>query len=107
MNRLLLLTFAASLAACHSRNDDQAAAAPAPGDSTATTHQVDPARTGPPGTGGRPTNGTVNVDSIGIDTTGVRVDTASTSPSPVSVPQDTLGPRSPDSTSADTARSKP
>jgi len=112
MKQALLLALAASLAACHSRNDDQAAAAPQPGDTTAVTHQIDPERTGPPGTGGRPPDATVNADSVGIDSAAVdsssmRSDSASTGQSPVSVPQDTLGPSSLDTTSTDTSRASP
>src|SRR5919112_108183 len=103
MKHLVLLAVAASLAACHSRTDDQAAAAPQPGDTTAVTHQIDPERTGPPGTGGRPSDATVNVDSLGLDSANVRIDsTSGGNAGPVSVPQDTLGPSPLDSTSADT-----
>src|SRR5690348_11406740 len=108
MRRLLLLTAAASLAACHHQNEPQTGAAPQPAasdtaaaatrrdtvgaatrDSAAVTHQVDPNRTGPPGTGGRAPTGTVNVDSVGLDSTKVRVDTAKNVPQ--AAPQDTLG----------------
>ncbi|HUR95666.1 MAG TPA: hypothetical protein VMY76_13870 [Gemmatimonadales bacterium] len=108
MRQLLFLAVAATLAACHSRTEDQAAAAPESGDTTAVTHQIDPERTGPPGTGGRPSNATVNVDSLGLDSANVQVDSASrTDAGSVSVPQDTLGPRPFDSTSTDTSRTAP
>ena len=125
MKGLLLLAAAATLAACHNRSDEQTGAAPARGDSTAVTydttamnrdttgvagdttavtHQVDPERTGPPGTGGRPGDATVTPDSVGIDSTGVQMDsTAQSTPSAVSVPQDTLGPRNTDSTAVDSS----
>lgn len=76
MKRLLILTAAVSIAACHSRTEDQAGAAPDTGDTTGVTHA------------------TVTTDSVLGDTTGVRVDTTmQQSPSPVSTPQDTLGPQ--------------
>jgi hypothetical protein len=125
MKGLMLLAAAATLAACHNRSDEQTGAAPDRGDSTAVTydttamnrdttavtgdtsavtHQVDPERTGPPGTAGRPGNATITPDSVGTDSTGVQVDsTARTSPSPVSVPQDTLGPNNIDSTAVDSS----
>ena len=125
MKGLLLLAAAATLAACHNRSDESVGAAPERGDSTAVTydstttardttavtgdtsavtHQVDPERTGPPGTAGRPGNATVTPDSVGIDSTGVQMDsTAQNNPSPVSVPQDTLGPNNIDSTAVDSS----
>jgi hypothetical protein len=57
MKRLLILTAAVSIAACHSRTEDQAGAAPDTGDTTGVTHA------------------TVTTDSVLGDTTGVRVDT--------------------------------
>jgi hypothetical protein len=126
MRRLLLLTVAATFAACHHQNEPQTGAAPQPavrdtaaatrdtagaaardtaagGDTSAVTHQVDPNRTGPPGTGGRAPTGTVNVDSVGLDSTKARVDTAKNVPQ--ASPQDTLGPRAPSGASSDTSTS--
>ena len=100
MKHLLLLAVAGSLAgvaACHNRSDDQAGAAPDRGDTTAVTRQIDPERTGPPGTGGRPSGHEILPDSTAVDSTGVPADTTempSQSTSPTSTPQDTLGPRS-------------
>jgi hypothetical protein len=125
MRRLLLLTVAATFAACHHQNEPQTGAAPQPAvrdtaaatrdtagaaardtaaaDTSAVTHQVDPNRTGPPGTGGRAPTGTVNVDSVGLDSTKARVDTAKNVPQ--ASPQDTLGPRAPSGASSDTSTS--
>ena len=104
MNRILFLAAAAAtIAACHNRNEDQAGPAPSAADTSATTHVIDSTRTGPPGTAGRPGNATVTPDSVGISDSVARVDTVPTSQSPTSVPQDTLGPRS-DSTMSDTTR---
>jgi hypothetical protein len=98
---LLLAAAAAAIAACHSRTEDQAGPAPsAANDSTGVVHVIDSTRTGPPGTEGRPPAATVTPDSVGIPDSAARVDTIPTSPSPTSVPQDTLGPRS-DSTLTD------
>jgi len=72
-------------------------------DTSSVTHQVDPNRTGPPGTAGRPPNGTVNVDSVGLDSTKVQVDTAKNVPQ--ASPQDTLGPRPPSGATTDTSSS--
>ena len=100
MKHLLLLVVAGSLAgvaACHNRSDDQAGAAPDRGDTTAVTREIDPERTGPPGTGGRPSGHEITPDSTAVDSTGVPTDTTdmrSQSTSPTSTPQDTLGPRS-------------
>ena len=102
MNRILFLAAAAAtIVACHNRTEDQAGPAPSAADTAATTHVIDSTRTGPPGTAGRPGAATVTPDSVGIPDSAARVDTVSTSPSPTSVPQDTLGPRS-DSTMTDT-----
>jgi hypothetical protein len=102
---LLLAATAAAIAACHSQNEDQAGPAPsAANDSTGVVRVIDSTRTGPPGTQGRPPASTVTPDSVGIPDSAARADTISTSPSPTSVPQDTLGPRTDslptDSTSA-------
>ena len=98
---LLLAAAAATIAACHSRTEDQAGPAPnAANDSTGVVHVIDSTRTGPPGTGGRPPAATVTPDSVGIPDSAARADTVSTSPPPTSVPQDTLGPGS-DSTLTD------
>jgi hypothetical protein len=106
MKRLIILAVAASLAGCHSRADETAGAAPDRGDSTATTRTVDPNRTGPPGEQGRPSGSEINVDSVTADTGAMRVhvDTASADSLKAqrSIPQDTLGPGTPDSVPADT-----
>ena len=122
VKRIIFLAVAAALAGCHSRNDDQAGAAPVTGDTTAViregdttaviregdttavtregdttavTHQIDPERTGPPGNAGRPSGHEINLDSLGIDTSAVKVDTAAQGPpGPTSTPQDTVGPSS-------------
>ena len=131
MKHLTFLAIVAALAACH-HTREEAGPAPTASDSaaaardsaaaavrdtsaaaardtatvrdSAVTHEVDPRRTGPPGEAGRPPNATVNVDSVGVDTSKVPVDTsaAGAPPSPAA-PQDTLGPRSTDSTAADTS----
>jgi hypothetical protein len=97
MRKLLLLVAGVAVsAACHNRADEQATAAPAQGrtDTTAVTHVIDSTRTGPPGVAGRPGNATITPDSVGIDSTAVRDSTgANRGASPVSTPQDTLGPR--------------
>jgi hypothetical protein len=103
MKRLIILAVAASLVGCHSRSNEAAGAAPDRGDTTA-THVVDPHRTGPPGTAGRPGGATVNVDSLGVDTSGASVDTSAAQSEKArrSIPQDTLGPSNVDTTRADT-----
>ncbi len=111
MNRILFLAAAAAtFAACHNRNEDQAGPAPSAADTTATVHVIDSTRTGPPGTAGRPGAATVTPDSVGIPDSAARVDTMPTSQSPTSVPQDTLGPRSgstmTDTTKTDSTRSQ-
>ena len=98
---LILAATAATIAACHNRNDDQAGPAPSAADTSTTVHVIDSTRTGPPGTAGRPGDATVTPDSVGIPDSAARVDTTMTSPSPTSVPQDTLGP-GPDSMQTDT-----
>ena len=103
MKRLLILLAAASVAACSSRTEEQAGAAPDTGDTTGVTHAIDTTRTGPPGVGGRPPSGTVTLDSVMDDTTQVQVDTTmGEAEPPVSTPQDTLGPRDPDTYESDT-----
>lgn len=112
MKRLIILAVAASLAGCHSANNEAVGAAPDRGDSvttdTVTTKVVDPNRTGPPGVQGRPGDATINVDSV-ADTSAVQVDTAAhrevqNAQENRSIPQDTLGPSNLDSLSgADTA----
>ena len=100
MKHLLLLAVAGSLAgvaACHNRSDDQTGAAPDRGDTTAVTREIDPERTGPPGTAGRPSGHEILPDSTAVDSTGVPADTTDMTAnpaSPTSTPQDTLGPRS-------------
>jgi hypothetical protein len=96
----------AAAVACHNRSSEETGPAPAAQDTTNVTRQVDPNRTGPPGTGGRAGNGTVTPDSLGMDSTRSRVDTTQQGPpAGTAVPQDTLGPRATDSTAADsTAR---
>jgi hypothetical protein len=99
MRNAFLLAAAVALAACAGRTEDEAAAAPAPDDTTAVTHTMDSTRTGPPGVGGRHGDATVTPDSVLDDTTGYVTDTLSpTGDSPVSTPQDTLGPGVPDTT---------
>jgi hypothetical protein len=94
MKQLLMVLAAGSIAACASRTEDQAGAAPEMADTTGVTHAIDTARTGPPGTGGRPGDATITTDSVLDDTVDVQVDTSYTeAPSPVSTPQDTLGPQ--------------
>jgi hypothetical protein len=100
MSRFIPVVVAVSLAACHHNTEPQTGAAPAPSD-TAVTHQVDPNRTGPPGAAGRSPAGTVNVDSVQVDTGQAKVDSTGAG-APRAAPQDTLGPRSTDSTSRDT-----
>jgi hypothetical protein len=98
--------FAAAIA-CHNRSSDESGPAPAAQDTTNVTRQVDPNRTGPPGTGGRAGNGTITPDSMGVDSSRTRVDTAQAGPPPgAAVPQDTLGPRTTDSTATDSASAR-
>jgi hypothetical protein len=99
MKRFYLLAGAAALAACHSRNQDQAGAAPKTGDTTA-VHVIDTTRTGPPGTAGRPAGSTVTLDSTGVDTSKAKIDTLAPGARAAPSPQDTLGPRA---TNGDTA----
>jgi hypothetical protein len=97
MRHAFLLAAAVALAACASQSEDETAAAPAPDDTTAVTHAIDSTRTGPPGVGGRHGAATVTPDSVLDDTTGVVRDTmGATGDTPVSTPQDTLGPGVPD-----------
>ena len=99
MRHAFLLAAAVALAACAGRAEDDTAAAPAPDDTTTTgvTHVIDSTRTGPPGVGGRHGGATVTPDSVLDDTTQVVPDTMSaTGDSPISTPQDTLGPGIPD-----------
>jgi hypothetical protein len=103
MKRLIILLAAATVAACSSRTEEQAGAAPDTGDTTGVTHAIDTARTGPPGVGGRPPSGAVTMDSVLDDTTQVQVDTTTgDEQSPVSTPQDTLGPGDLDTYESDT-----
>ncbi len=97
MRHPLLIVAAVTLAACAGRSEDETAAAPGPGDTTAVTHAIDSTRTGPPGVAGRPGDATVTPDSVLEDTAGVARDTMNvTGGGPVSTPQDTLGPSVPD-----------
>jgi hypothetical protein len=64
MRHLLILLAAMSVVACHSRNEDETAAAPA-NDSTITTR---------PGEAGSPGNATVPRDSVMHDSTNVKPD---------------------------------
>jgi hypothetical protein len=116
MRKLAFLVAAAALsAACHNRSDEEVGAAPDQGraDTTAVTHEIDSTRTGPPGVGGRPGNATVTPDSVGLDSTATQGAMDSTSAgagqdtSLTSIPQDTLGPRNPNSPAypSDTTRS--
>jgi hypothetical protein len=58
----------------------------------------------PEGTAGRSGDATVNVDSLGVDSTGARVDSSAAQAEKArrSIPQDTLGPSNIDTTRADT-----
>jgi hypothetical protein len=97
MRRAAILAASIALAACAGQAEDEAAGAPAPDDTTGVTHAIDSARTGPPGTGGRPGDATVTPDSVVSDTAMIGADTTgATGDSPVSTPQDTLGPGTPD-----------
>ncbi len=97
MRHAFLLAAAVTLAACASQAEDETAAAPAPDDTTAVTHVIDSTRTGPPGVQGRPGNAAVTPDSVLDDTTQVVTDTMTgAGNSPISTPQDTLGPGTPD-----------
>ena len=98
MRHAYLFAAAVALAACAGRSEDETAAAPAPDDTTAVTHVIDSTRTGPPGTGGRHGDATVTPDSVLDDTTNVVHDTMPPGESPISEPQDTLGPGIPDTT---------
>jgi len=104
MKRLIILAGAASLVGCHSRSNEAAGAAPDRGDDTTATHVIDPHRTGPPGTAGRSGGATVNLDSLGVDTSGARIDSSAAQAEKArrSIPQDTLGPSNMDTTRADT-----
>jgi hypothetical protein len=113
MRKLLFLVAAAALsAACHNRSDEEVGAAPDQGrtDTTAVTHAIDSTRTGPPGVGGRPGNATVTADSVGADSANTQGATDTTSmgqdSSMSSTPQDTLGPRTPN-TGTDTTGMQP
>jgi hypothetical protein len=106
MRKLFFLVAAAALsAACHNRSEEEVGAAPDQGrtDTTAVTHEIDSTRTGPPGVGGRPGNATVTPDSVGVDSAATQGAMDSTSAgvgqdtSMTSIPQDTLGPREPNS----------
>jgi hypothetical protein len=113
MRKLVFLVAAAALsAACHNRSDEEVGAAPDQGraDTAAVTHVIDSTRTGPPGMSGRPGNATVTPDSVGADsaaTHGANGASTGQDTSLTSVPQDTLGPRNPNSPAypSDTARS--
>jgi hypothetical protein len=117
MRKLLFLAAAAALsAACHNRSDEEVGAAPDQGqtDTTAVTHAIDSTRTGPPGMQGRPGNATVTADSVGLDSAATQGGADTTSlgqdTSMTSTPQDTLGPRDPNSPaypSADTTGVQP
>jgi type IV pilus biogenesis protein CpaD/CtpE len=108
MKKLLFVAAACAVtAACHNRANEETGAAPATArnDTTAITHVIDSTRTGPPGVAGRPGNATVTPDSVGIDSTAVRDSTArNNAASPVSTPQDTLGPRDITPGAADSTR---
>jgi hypothetical protein len=98
MRKLLILAAAAAVsAACHNRNQDEVGAAPDRGDTTAVTHAIDSTRTGPPGVGGRPGNATITPDSVGVDSANVQNSAGATDTTVTSTPQDTLGPRNPNS----------
>jgi len=103
MRKLLFLVAVAALsAACHNRSDEEVGAAPDQGqaDTTNVTHAIDSTRTGPPGVGGRPGDATVTPDSVGVDSAMTQGGTDTTTTmgqdtSLTSTPQDTLGPRDP------------
>ncbi len=67
MRNLLIVTAALAVAACANRAEDEVGAAPDQGDTTAVTQVVDTTRLGPPGTGGRPGDATITLDSIAGD----------------------------------------
>ena len=103
MRKLLMLALVAGFtAACHNRPEEEVGAAPEQteadpaADTAGVTHAIDSTRTGPPGVAGRPGEGTVTLDSVGVDSATVQGDTAATgfdtTASPTSTPQDTLGP---------------
>jgi len=102
MRKLLFLVAAAALsAACHNRSEDEVGAAPDQGqtDTTGVTHAIDSTRTGPPGMQGRPGNATLTPDSVGVDSAAAQGGDTTTGQdtSATSTPQDTLGPRDPNS----------
>jgi hypothetical protein len=98
MRKLFILAAAAALsAACHNRNQDEVGAAPDRGDTTAVTHAIDSTRTGPPGVGGRPGDATITPDSVGVDSATVQNSAGATDTTMGGVPQDTVGPRNPNS----------
>lgn len=99
MRRASLLVAAMLITACQSRTEDEAGPAPETDRDDPVTHAIDTTRTGPPGVGGRPPDATVTMDSVVSDTTGVVTDTTGDQegPSPISTPQDTLGPGTPES----------
>lgn len=111
MTRALLAAAAIAVAACHSRNENEVGAAPETDTTGAVTHVIDSTRTGPPGTAGRPPDATVTLDSVVSDTVDPQpIDSSEWSgETPVSTPQDTLGPSRPepgwraDSAAADTS----
>jgi hypothetical protein len=88
MRHLLTLLAATSVLACHSRNEDETAAAP-DRDTTAVTHAIDTTRTGPPGEAGRPGNATVTLDSVMHDSTNVKPDSAMPDTVSMPMPSDT------------------
>ncbi|HJR17476.1 MAG TPA: hypothetical protein VJ808_11530 [Gemmatimonadales bacterium] len=100
MNKVLILAAMAAISlACTRAEEEEMGAAPEQGDTTAVTHVIDSARTGPPGVGGRPGDATITTDSVGVDsalTDDVVPDTlwaGDTIPEWTSTPQDTLGPQ--------------
>jgi hypothetical protein len=94
---------AVSLACANRAEDTEVGAAPDQGDTTAVTHAIDSARTGPPGMSGRPGNATVTPDSVGVDSALTNQENpgtpgqtnTDTTGAWSSTPQDTLGPRNP------------
>jgi hypothetical protein len=99
---IFLAAMAAVSLACANRAEEEVGAAPDQGDTTAVTHAIDSARTGPPGVGGRPGNATVTPDSVGVDSALTNQEnpgtpgTTDTTGAWSSTPQDTLGPRDTD-----------
>jgi hypothetical protein len=104
MRRAIILAAAMIIAACQGRNEAEVGPAPESDPDAPTTHAIDTTRTGPPGTGGRPSDATVTMDSVTTDTTTTTpADSAGgITPGATSTPQDTLGPSNLDTTTSAT-----